>query len=129
MSVCRPSNLSAQSISECNCRKQGRYKNVRRQRQYASALPQRKSHVQAPIKIVADGVIDGQAKRDIMRVYDELNSCPSNSNSATDSIDENIFKEIEYLELAVDSDDSNGIKKSCAKLLTLSKERKEFSKF
>jgi hypothetical protein len=81
------------------------------------------------VKIIANMVTDSQLKSEVLRVYDELNSCPSNSNSATVSIDAKISKKLETLSQAVEKNDNAGIKEATSELLKIIKERKEYSKF
>lgn len=81
------------------------------------------------VQIIANKTTDMQTKKNVLRVYDELNSCPSKSNSATNSIDERIFKEIENLNSAINSNDYTEINILVEKLLRIIKERKEYSRF
>lgn len=78
-------------------------------------------------KMIVDKTSDLQNKKIIMRLYDELNSCQTTSNDAVKSIDLSIDAGIKRLEIAVDSNNSDDIKKLVEELIILTKERKNIS--
>ncbi len=80
-------------------------------------------------KMIADRASDMQIKKLVLKVYDELNSCPSSSNHAVKSIDESIKEGLEKLEGAVVSKDGNEVSSIVSELIIIIKERKELSRY
>ena len=81
------------------------------------------------VKLIAGKTTDLENKKQILKLYDEINSCPSTSNSAVKSIDESIGIGLEKLEIAVFENNNEDFDELIVELMTLTKERKEFSKY
>lgn len=71
---------------------------------------------------------NSEIKRCVKAVYDELNSCPTSSNSNVKVIDNNISYALDSLNQAVISSDLNNVKKCASSLVELAKERKALSR-
>lgn len=81
------------------------------------------------VKIISGKTTDLEKKKQILKLYDEINSCPSTSNSAVKSIDESIGIGLEKLEIAVFENNNEDFDELIVELMTLTKERKEFSRY
>lgn len=95
---------------------------------YRQAQVQVVKNYLSKVKVIAGRAADMQTRKIILRIVDELNSCPSNTTRATKSVDSRISAELENLEYAVDINDSEEIKMISASLIKLIKERKEASR-
>ena len=80
-------------------------------------------------KMISERTSDLQMKKSVLRVYDELNFCPSTTNTDVKSIDGLISSGLEKLEQAVVSNNNDEINSLVSELIILIKERKELSKY
>lgn len=79
-------------------------------------------------KMIMDSTNDMEIKRSVQMVYNELNTCPTNSNANVRDIDQAISYNLSNLNVAVMSNDLKATQDSAASTILLIKKRKENSR-
>ena len=79
-------------------------------------------------KMIVDRATDSEIKRCVRNVYDELNSCPTSTNSQVKAIDDSISYSLDVLNQSVMTGDLNSVKASAISVTSLIKERKSLSR-